>query len=252
MTSRMKTGMAPLTTWPSTCAFTMLLRVWGTYVLDVVCMFFRALSMVGLVLIAMGTGGIKPCVAAFGGDQFEDHQVRLRPYQIVCLWNVCHCECLLTVAQTVCLCWCWSRPVCHACVHVAHIRPNSSDACSYRWRLLSSICICVLFHPVIFELITTGPCSGSRPGVKVHALPRLWSAVACKWHWRLSCLSLLLLYSGKAEKRLLLYILHLHQCRQPAVHHHHPYPERSAEAKHTAETWNITCWLCLCVCVCVC
>lgn len=32
--------------------------------------------MVGLLLIALGTGGIKPCVAAFGGDQFEDHQVR--------------------------------------------------------------------------------------------------------------------------------------------------------------------------------
>lgn len=32
--------------------------------------------MLGLFLIALGTGGIKPCVAAFGGDQFEDHQVR--------------------------------------------------------------------------------------------------------------------------------------------------------------------------------
>uniref|UniRef100_A0AAQ5Y1Z6 Solute carrier family 15 member 2 n=1 Tax=Amphiprion ocellaris TaxID=80972 RepID=A0AAQ5Y1Z6_AMPOC len=31
-----------------------------------------ALSMLGLILIAFGTGGIKPCVAAFGGDQFED------------------------------------------------------------------------------------------------------------------------------------------------------------------------------------
>ena len=31
--------------------------------------------MVGLFLIALGTGGIKPCVAAFGGDQFQDHQV---------------------------------------------------------------------------------------------------------------------------------------------------------------------------------
>uniref|UniRef100_A0A8C5FE00 Solute carrier family 15 member 2 n=1 Tax=Gadus morhua TaxID=8049 RepID=A0A8C5FE00_GADMO len=34
-----------------------------------------ALSMVGLILIAFGTGGIKPCVAAFGGDQFEPEQV---------------------------------------------------------------------------------------------------------------------------------------------------------------------------------
>ncbi|XP_052746696.1 uncharacterized protein LOC112053030 [Bicyclus anynana] len=29
------------------------------------------MSMIGLVLIAAGTGGIKPCVAAFGGDQFR-------------------------------------------------------------------------------------------------------------------------------------------------------------------------------------
>nr|QHB80166.1 proton/oligopeptide transporter [Danio rerio] len=35
-----------------------------------------ALSMLGLVLIALGTGGIKPCVAAFGGDQFQEHQSR--------------------------------------------------------------------------------------------------------------------------------------------------------------------------------
>ncbi|XP_020290998.1 peptide transporter family 1 isoform X2 [Pseudomyrmex gracilis] len=30
----------------------------------------RALSLFGLFLIALGTGGIKPCVSAFGGDQF--------------------------------------------------------------------------------------------------------------------------------------------------------------------------------------
>lgn len=30
----------------------------------------RELSMLGLLLIALGTGGIKPCVSAFGGDQF--------------------------------------------------------------------------------------------------------------------------------------------------------------------------------------
>ncbi|XP_042350695.1 solute carrier family 15 member 1 [Plectropomus leopardus] len=36
------------------------------------------LSMVGLFLIALGTGGIKPCVAAFGGDQFGDHQENQR------------------------------------------------------------------------------------------------------------------------------------------------------------------------------
>lgn len=34
--------------------------------------------MVGLILIAFGTGGIKPCVAAFGGDQFDKENVRRR------------------------------------------------------------------------------------------------------------------------------------------------------------------------------
>lgn len=41
---------------------------------------FRALSMVGLFLIALGTGGIKPCVAAFGGDQFSVQQVGIWPH----------------------------------------------------------------------------------------------------------------------------------------------------------------------------
>ncbi|KAM7407392.1 hypothetical protein PAMA_003222 [Pampus argenteus] len=40
--------------------------------------FHVVLSMVGLFLIALGTGGIKPCVAAFGGDQFSDHQEKQR------------------------------------------------------------------------------------------------------------------------------------------------------------------------------
>ncbi|XP_031550604.1 solute carrier family 15 member 1-like [Actinia tenebrosa] len=33
--------------------------------------------MIGLLLIAVGTGGIKPCVSAFGGDQFTASQERL-------------------------------------------------------------------------------------------------------------------------------------------------------------------------------
>ncbi|XP_053900778.1 solute carrier family 15 member 2 isoform X3 [Malaclemys terrapin pileata] len=36
------------------------------------------LSMLGLALIAFGTGGIKPCVAAFGGDQFEEEHAQER------------------------------------------------------------------------------------------------------------------------------------------------------------------------------
>ncbi|XP_074048037.1 solute carrier family 15 member 1 [Macrotis lagotis] len=36
------------------------------------------LTLLGLVLIALGTGGIKPCVSAFGGDQFEENQEKQR------------------------------------------------------------------------------------------------------------------------------------------------------------------------------
>lgn len=32
--------------------------------------FSRGLTFLGLILIIIGSGGIKPCVAAFGGDQF--------------------------------------------------------------------------------------------------------------------------------------------------------------------------------------
>ncbi|XP_019505870.1 PREDICTED: solute carrier family 15 member 2 isoform X3 [Hipposideros armiger] len=45
---------------------------------------FKVLSLVGLSLIALGTGGIKPCVAAFGGDQFEQkhEQERARYFSV--------------------------------------------------------------------------------------------------------------------------------------------------------------------------
>lgn len=33
--------------------------------------FLSAITCIGLVFIALGSGGIKPCVAAFGGDQFK-------------------------------------------------------------------------------------------------------------------------------------------------------------------------------------
>jgi len=43
----------------------------------VVYKLYRVMTFGGLALIALGTGGIKPCVSAFGGDQFKDHQVCL-------------------------------------------------------------------------------------------------------------------------------------------------------------------------------
>ncbi|XP_016055413.1 PREDICTED: solute carrier family 15 member 2 [Miniopterus natalensis] len=47
-------------------------------------MVHTVLSLVGLSLIALGTGGIKPCVAAFGGDQFEktDEEERTRYFSV--------------------------------------------------------------------------------------------------------------------------------------------------------------------------
>ena len=40
-------------------------------------LFFSVGPMVGLFLISIGTGGIKPCVVTFGGDQFPAKQVHL-------------------------------------------------------------------------------------------------------------------------------------------------------------------------------
>ena len=34
--------------------------------------------IIGLLLISLGTGGIKPCVTAFGGDQFSSGQEKWR------------------------------------------------------------------------------------------------------------------------------------------------------------------------------
>jgi solute carrier family 15 oligopeptide transporter 1 len=33
----------------------------------------NAFALSALVVVAMGTGGIKPCVSALGGDQFKDN-----------------------------------------------------------------------------------------------------------------------------------------------------------------------------------
>ncbi|GFR12010.1 solute carrier family 15 member 2 [Trichonephila clavata] len=38
----------------------------------------RAVSLVGLFTLSVGTGGIKPCVSSFGGDQFSDEQEEMR------------------------------------------------------------------------------------------------------------------------------------------------------------------------------
>ena len=44
-----------------------------------------ALAAIGLIVIAFGTGGIKPCVSSFGGDQFkEDQVIILCSYILVC------------------------------------------------------------------------------------------------------------------------------------------------------------------------
>ncbi|EHH58675.1 hypothetical protein EGM_08584 [Macaca fascicularis] len=46
-----------------------------------------ALSMIGLALIALGTGGIKPCVSAFGGDQFEEGQLSATCWDAIGIWS---------------------------------------------------------------------------------------------------------------------------------------------------------------------
>ncbi|GBO42424.1 Peptide transporter family 1, partial [Araneus ventricosus] len=38
----------------------------------------KAVSLLGLFIIGVGTGGIKPCVSAFGGDQFSSRQEKER------------------------------------------------------------------------------------------------------------------------------------------------------------------------------
>ncbi|XP_062967117.1 solute carrier family 15 member 2 isoform X1 [Cynocephalus volans] len=59
----------------SLCYFTPIL---GAAIADSLLGKFKVLSLVGLSLIALGTGGIKPCVAAFGGDQFEEKHAEER------------------------------------------------------------------------------------------------------------------------------------------------------------------------------
>uniref|UniRef100_A0A3Q1HY88 Uncharacterized protein n=1 Tax=Anabas testudineus TaxID=64144 RepID=A0A3Q1HY88_ANATE len=47
-------------------------------VVSVLCFGPRGLSVFGLLVIALGIGGFSPCMVAFGGDQFQDHQKKQR------------------------------------------------------------------------------------------------------------------------------------------------------------------------------
>ena len=48
-----------------------------------------ALSMLGLVLIAIGTGGIKPCVSALAGDQFVLPQQQKQVARFFTIFYLC-------------------------------------------------------------------------------------------------------------------------------------------------------------------
>ncbi len=48
--------------------------------------------MMGLVLIGLGTGGIKPCVSAFGGDQFTPDQVCIISWQTLTIIGLAFIE----------------------------------------------------------------------------------------------------------------------------------------------------------------
>ncbi|GAB6025397.1 hypothetical protein CHUAL_011142 [Chamberlinius hualienensis] len=57
-------------------------------------------SMVGLFLIAMGTGGIKPCVSAFGGDQFDSDQLKQRERFFFVFYFSINCGSLISTFVT--------------------------------------------------------------------------------------------------------------------------------------------------------
>ncbi|NWW78690.1 S15A1 protein, partial [Climacteris rufus] len=59
-----------------------------------------ALSMIGLIFIALGTGGIKPCVSAFGGDQFEDGQEEQRSTFFSLFYLSINCGSLISTLLT--------------------------------------------------------------------------------------------------------------------------------------------------------
>lgn len=52
---------------------------------------FREFTVLGLILVSLGTGGIKPCVSAFGGDQFKlpEQKVQLSTFFNVFYFIIC-------------------------------------------------------------------------------------------------------------------------------------------------------------------
>lgn len=100
-----------------------------------ICMFLftrSAMSMVGLFLIALGTGGIKPCVSAFGGDQFSEHQVRaLSPFCISIYWpysslmlggDIGIVRVIATLSSNTCIVALASHPLCF--LYTFHCTPS--------------------------------------------------------------------------------------------------------------------------------
>lgn len=55
--------------------------------------------MIGLALIATGTGGIKPCVAAFGGDQVETIHFDAIAHDLDQCWYTVHSQSFLKVEK---------------------------------------------------------------------------------------------------------------------------------------------------------
>ncbi|CAL1279375.1 unnamed protein product [Larinioides sclopetarius] len=60
----------------------------------------KTISLTGLFVVAVGTGGIKPCVSAFGGDQFESDQVEERQNFFSIYYFVVNGGSLLSTALT--------------------------------------------------------------------------------------------------------------------------------------------------------
>ena len=59
---------------------------WSLHFCFTSILLYRWIAFVGLTLIALGTGGIKPCVSAFGADQFDDDMVRTAPWKSLWQW----------------------------------------------------------------------------------------------------------------------------------------------------------------------